>query len=172
MYLELADEPNAADKLFAANHYDQLAKGGQGWAKFKTFVNRVAPVATSIGLSIVPGGGVAREGLRNVPRLATTIQGAGKLIAKHKANAAPFLKGIFAAKKGQTHKGAIPVAVPADASPAEMEAAQDAADLLNNPRTSDFNNTRNISKSGFDIRKNLPIILAAGAAVYLLTKKK
>jgi hypothetical protein len=174
MYLELADEPRPHKRLFAEMELHELSKGGRGWNKFKNFVNKVAPIGTSIGLSVVPGGGVAKGAIKNIPKLATTIQGAGKLIAKHKGNAAPFLKGIFAAKKGQTHKGVIPVAVPANASPAEMEAAQDAAEILNNPRAGNFVQGRQASspKPSFDIQKNLPLILAAGAAVYFISKKR
>jgi hypothetical protein len=146
-----------------------LSRGGRGRERFRRFiqnagaaVKKFGPIVAGVGITAVTGGAGA-------PVLATKLTGAAKLLKKHGPNAGGFLKGLFQAKKGSPHQGPVPVAIPIDAPEADVAAAQEAANLLNNPNPGAFE--RQAKPTGIS-QNTLLIGGAAVAALIFLSKKK
>jgi hypothetical protein len=178
MYLQLADNMN--DTALFDNFYRQksdkyipLESGGRGRAKLRSFVNskafqtalKIGKGAANLGISAIPGGSAA-------PQIAVKLTGAYKLAQKHGSGTRKFIQGLFAAKTGKAATGAIPIAVSKNASPAEIAAAKEAANLINSDANQSPDMPISTTKTtGSGLFSNpLAIGGAALLALYLLKK--
>jgi hypothetical protein len=172
-YISLADgQTDDLNALFDLQEQEELAAGGRGRRRFAAFVNRAGqavkkfgPVAAGLGITAVTGGAGA-------PVMVAKLSGAAKLIQKHGPNARGFLKGMFAARRGAPHQGPIPVAVPTNASAAEVQAAQEAADLLNNPNPAAFARQGSPAAGGGGINQRTLLIGAGLIGAYFFFNRK